>query len=66
MRSVAGAGDFTLLCSGLGEHISASTVSSYRIVVLSEGLMRARDRIHGARDPIASLRPAPGLVNTTQ
>lgn len=48
MRSVAGAGDFTLLCSGLGEHISASTVSSYRIVILSERLMRAPENVMGA------------------
>jgi hypothetical protein len=48
MRSVAGAEDFTLLCSGLGEHISASAVSSYRIVVLSERLMRAPENVIAA------------------
>ena len=48
MRSVAGAGDFTLLCSGLDEHTSASTVSSYRIVVLSERLMRAPENVIAA------------------
>ena len=48
MRSVAGAGDFRLLCSGLDEHTSASTVSSYRIVVLSERLMRAPESVIAA------------------
>lgn len=48
MRSVAGAGDFRLLCSGLDEHTSARTVSSYRIVVLSERLMRAPENVIAA------------------
>ena len=48
MRLVAGAGDFTLLCSGLDEHTSARTVSSYRIVVLSERLMRAPENVIAA------------------
>jgi hypothetical protein len=48
MRSVAGAGDFTLLCSDLGDHISASTESSYRIVVLSEQLLRAPENVIAA------------------
>ena len=48
MRSVAGSGDFTLLCSGLDDYTSASTISSYRIVVLSEGLMRAPENVMAA------------------
>jgi hypothetical protein len=48
MRSVAGAGDFTLLCSDLGDHISASTESSYRIVVLFEQLLRAPENVIAA------------------
>src|SRR5438445_13602611 len=48
MRPVAGASNFTLLCSDLGDHTTARTESSYRIVVLSERLMRAPEKVIAA------------------